>query len=178
MIVPDYDSLVTLASTLGGQLAGSGLTIATAESCTGGLIGHLITEVAGCSRYFMGSAVVYSYEAKEQVLGVDRDVIVADGAVSYTVACQMARGTRDLFDTDLGVAVTGIAGPGGGMPEKPVGTVHIHLCTRDGYELGRRYCWDSDRSGNKLLSAQAALQMALDYLSQRERKLNGTRSAR
>ena len=91
MDVPTHDNLVALARTVGERLAQSSLTFATAESCTGGLIGHLITETPGCSRYFMGAAVVYSYAAKEQVLGVDRDVIVADGAVSYAVAAQMAR---------------------------------------------------------------------------------------
>lgn len=176
MDAPANEELVELARTVGDRLAESGLTFATAESCTGGLIGHLITEIAGCSRYFMGAAVVYSYEAKEQVLGVDRDVIVADGAVSHAVASQMARGARRLFGVDLAVAVTGIAGPGGGMPQKPVGTVHIHISTADGYEHGRRFCWNSDRSGNKLLSAQAALTMTLDYLSRRERSLNGQRS--
>jgi PncC family amidohydrolase len=170
------DEVIALARTVGERLSESGLTFATAESCTGGLIGHLITEIPGCSEYFAGAAVVYSYEAKERVLGVDHDIIVADGAVSYAVAGQMARGAWSLFGVDLAVAVTGIAGPGGGMPQKPVGTVHIHVSAADGYEQGRRYVWNSDRSGNKLLSARAALTMALDYLVQRERSRNGQRS--
>jgi len=142
------------------------------------LIGHLITENAGCSGYFMGSAVVYSYDAKERVLGVDHATLVAEGAVSEAVACQMARGARRLFDVDMAVAVTGIAGPGGGLPNKPVGTVHIHLSAGDGYEESRHFCWEADRAGNKLLSAQAALKMALAYLECRERSFNGQRSAR
>lgn len=163
----DDTQAVALARAAGDNLAAAGLTLATAESCTGGLIGHLITENSGCSRYFMGAAVVYSYAAKEQVLSVDHDTIVADGAVSYAVAAQMAEGARKLFDVNLAVAVTGIAGPDGGMPGKPVGTVHIHLSADDGYEAGRRYVWNADRSGNKLLSAEAALRMVLDYLAQR-----------
>ncbi len=147
--------------------------MAAAESCTGGLIGHLITEVSGCSKYFMGSAVVYSYDAKETVLGVDRDVIVTDGAVSYAVAKQMAHGALNLFGVDLAVAVTGIAGPLGGMPEKPVGSVYIHVSARDGYEDGRYYVWEADRAGNKLLSAQAGLTMTREYLTKRERNQNG-----
>lgn len=173
MNVPDERDIVELARTVGDRLIGSDLTFAAAESCTGGLIGHLITEIAGCSRYFLGAAVVYSYEAKERVLGVDHDIIVADGAVSDAVAAQMARGARQLYDAHVAVAVTGIAGPGGGMPDKPVGTVHIHVSAADGYETGRRYQWHADRSGNKLLSARAALTMTLDYLIQRERSRNG-----
>jgi PncC family amidohydrolase len=177
MNVPDNEELISLARVVGNRLIESEMTMATAESCTGGLVGHLITEIEGCSRYFMGAAVVYSYEAKEQVLGVDHDIIVMDGAVSFTVASQMAHGARRLFDVDLAVAVTGIAGPGGGMPGKPVGTVHIHVSAADGYEDGRRFTWDSDRAGNKTLSAQAALTMMLEYLNQPERRLNGQRSA-
>lgn len=183
MKIPEQDELVDLARRVGEHLAQSGLTFAAAESCTGGLIGHIITEVPGCSEYFMGAAVVYSYEAKEQVLGVEHNVIVADGAVSYTVAGQMAQQARALYEVDVAVAVTGIAGPEGGMPGKPVGTVHIHVSAAGGYEDGRRFVWDSDRNGNKLLSAQAALQMTLDYLDQRrsleqEERLNGQRSTR
>ncbi len=185
---PEYDELIALARVAGDRLDAAGLTLGAAESCTGGLIGHLLTEIPGSSRYFMGGAVVYSYAAKEQVLGVDHDIIVADGAVSYAVAKQMAGGAIELFDVDLAVAVTGIAGPDGGMPGKPVGTVHIHVSAGGGYEDGRRFVWDSDRSGNKLLSAQAALTMLLEYLDRRdttppatvraERSLNGQRSTR
>ena len=167
MNVPEFEQTVALARATGEKLAAAGLTFATAESCTGGLVGHLMTETPGCSRYFMGSAVVYSYEAKEQVLSVDHDTLAADGAVSYAVAKQMAIGARKLFDVDLAVAVTGIAGPDGGMPGKPVGTVHIHLNASDGYDDGRRFVWDADRTGNKLLSAEAALVMVVEYLAHR-----------
>lgn len=178
MDIPHDSELVALARKVGERLLAARLTFAAAESCTGGLIGHLITENAGCSGYFMGSAVVYSYEAKERVLGVDHATLAAEGAVSEAVACQMAQGARRLFDVDMAVAVTGIAGPGGGLPNKPMGTVHIHLSAGNGYEESRRFCWEADRTGNKLLSAQAALKMALAYLECRERSFNGQRSAR
>ncbi len=178
MNIPQDFELVELARKVGQRLAAAKLTIAAAESCTGGLIGHLITENAGCSDYFMGSAVVYSYAAKEGVLGVDHATLLAEGAVSDAVARQMAQGSRRLFDTDVALAVTGIAGPGGGLPNKPVGTVYIAINARDDYTDSRHFCWDADRTGNKLLSAQAALELALAYLECRERSFNGRRSAR
>ena len=124
---PSYSEVIELAAHVGDALAEAGLTLATAESCTGGLIGHVITETPGCSSYFMGSAVVYSYDAKATLLGVDRELIVSDGAVSEHVAQQMAHGALQVYNVDVAVAVTGIAGPDGGTPDKPVGTVHIHL---------------------------------------------------
>ena len=162
--VPTSGDLTILANEIGAQLRAAGLTCATAESCTGGLIGHLITENAGSSDYFAGGAIVYSYDAKERVLGVDHDTLMTVGAVSGEVAQQMAQGARRLYAVDVAVSVTGVAGPGGGTPDKPVGTVHIHLSAADGVERGERYVWPADRSGNKLLSAQAALQMIADYL--------------
>jgi PncC family amidohydrolase len=159
--------LVLLAGQVGERLQAAGLSCASAESCTGGLVGHLITEIAGCSAYFMGAAVVYSYAAKETVLGVDPATLETQGAVSFAVAQQMAQGALRLFKVDVAVAVTGIAGPGGSMPGKPVGTVHVHVSAADGYERGERFCWQADRSGNKLLSAQAALRMMREYLDAR-----------
>jgi len=158
MDIPLDFELVALAHDVGERLLAAKLTFAAAESCTGGLIGHLITENAGCSSYFMGSAVVYSYDAKERVLGVDHATLVAEGAVSEAVACQMARGARRLFDVDMAVAVTGIAGPGGGLPNKPVGTVHIAVVGPWG-EAAEHHLWDADRVGNKVRSALAALEL-------------------
>jgi PncC family amidohydrolase len=162
--IPGIGDLTILADDIGAQLRAAGLTCATAESCTGGLIGHLITENAGSSDYFAGGAIVYSYDAKERVLGVDHETLMTVGAVSGEVAQQMAQGALRLYTVDIAVSVTGVAGPGGGTHDKPVGTVHIHLSAADGLERGERYVWPSDRSGNKLLSAQAALQMIADYL--------------
>lgn len=163
----DESAIVELAQRLGEQLQAQELMCATAESCTGGLVGHLITEIAGSSAYFAGGAITYSYAAKERVLGVQHDTLMTHGAVSYEVAQEMARGALRLYEVDAAVAITGVAGPGGGSAEKPVGTVHIHLSAADGTERGERYLWDADRSGNKWLSAKAALQMLLDYATQR-----------
>ncbi len=156
--------LTALARTVGDRLQQAGLICATAESCTGGLVGHLITEIAGCSHYFAGGVIAYSNAAKEQVLGVEPATLVRDGAVSAAVARQMAHGARRLLGAHVAVAVTGIAGPAGAVPGKPVGTVYIHVSAADGYEQGKHCCWPADRSTNKLLSAGAALQMLLDYV--------------
>jgi PncC family amidohydrolase len=160
------DELMSFSQAVGKLLQEKQFMLASAESCTGGLIGHLITEVSGSSAYFAGGAIVYSYEAKERVLGVRQDTLMRVGAVSYEVAQEMARGALKLYHADLAVAVTGVAGPGGGSPDKPVGTVHIHLAAKDGFERAERFLWQSDRSGNKILSAQAALEMVWDYLQQ------------
>lgn len=160
--------VVALARTVGEKLAQRSLMCATAESCTGGLIGHLITENAGSSVYFAGAAVTYSYAAKERVLGVDSATLLREGAVSAAVAQQMAEGALRLYAADVAVSVTGIAGPGGGLPNKPTGTVYLHCCARDGYTRGAHHIWEADRSGNKLLSARAALAMVLAYLETTE----------
>ncbi len=157
---------VELAQRVGELLRAHGLMCATAESCTGGLIGHLITEVPGSSDYFAGGAVVYSYAAKEALVGVDHDTLLREGAVSAPVAQQMARGALRVYAADVAVAVTGIAGPGGGLPGKPSGTVFLHVSAKDGYEKGERHVWESDRSGNKLLSALRALEMIGEYVEE------------
>jgi len=155
---------LALATRVGEKLRRRGLTCATAESCTGGLIGHLITEIPGSSNYFAGGAVVYSYAAKEAVLGVDHATLLAEGAVSAPVAQQMAQGALRLYAVGVALSVTGIAGPGGGLPGKPSGSVHLHVSAADGYERGERHVWTSDRSGNKLLSAVRGLEMIEEYL--------------
>jgi PncC family amidohydrolase len=152
-----------LAAELGRLLHARGLTLALAESCTGGLIGSLITDVPGSSDYFLGSAVTYAYSAKENILGVRHETLLAHGAVSAETASEMAQAARRIFGADVAVSVTGIAGPGGGMPGKPVGLAHIHLSAVDA-EIGERYVWDSDRMRNKLLSAEAVLRLVVRYL--------------
>ena len=112
---------------LAGVLAVRGLTIAVAESCTGGLISSRITDVAGASAYFLAGLVTYSNEAKEAFLSVPRDLLMTKGAVSQEVAEAMAEGVRRATGADIGLSVTGIAGPGGGTGEKPVGTVYMGL---------------------------------------------------
>jgi PncC family amidohydrolase len=139
------------------------LKLACAESCTGGLVSHRITNVSGSSAYFLGGVIAYSYEAKAQLLGVSWDTLNAFGAVSEETVREMALGARTLFDADLAISVSGIAGPGGGMPEKPVGTTWIGLSARDG-EWARHFIWGGDRERNKLDSSTMALQFVVDYL--------------
>ena len=115
----------TVAEVLGGLLQERELTVACAESCTGGNLAHRITQVPGSSSYFLGSVVSYSNDVKANVLGVSRSVIAANGAVSREVVEQMAKGVAELMRTDCAIATSGIAGPGGGTPLKPVGTVWI-----------------------------------------------------
>jgi PncC family amidohydrolase len=152
------------AAAIGPLLRERQLTLATAESCTGGLIGDLITDVAGSSDYFLGSVVSYAYSAKESILGVRHETLLAHGAVSPETAAEMAWGARRLFRSSIAVAVTGIAGPGGGTSDKPVGLVYMHL-TADDAEIGERHVWDSDRIGNKQCSAEAVLALVLKYLN-------------
>lgn len=153
----------SLESRIGELLRERGLKLATAESCTGGLIAHRITNIPGSSDYFLGGVVAYAYEAKVAQLGVPWETLQAYGAVSRETVVEMARGARRTLEADLAVSVTGIAGPGGGLPEKPVGTTWIGLSTPEG-EWARRFVWDGDRAQNKAYSAQAALQFVIDYL--------------
>ena len=139
------------------------LTIAVAESCTGGLLGSRITDVAGSSEYFLGGVIAYQNEVKEALLRVPHDVIEAHGAVSAQTAEAMARGCRDLFKCDIAVSITGIAGPGGGSDEKPVGLTYIGLSTARGV-ISRRFLWDGNRTQNKEASVRAAMEMVLSAL--------------
>lgn len=148
---------------LGGLMRRRKRTLATAESCTGGLVADRITNVPGSSEYFRGGIVAYAYEAKVALLGVSWDMLRTHGAVSREVVMEMARGARVALDVDIAVSVSGIAGPGGGLPGKPVGTTWVGLSTEDG-DWARKFIWEGDRLQNKALSAEAALQLVLDYL--------------
>jgi PncC family amidohydrolase len=119
--------------------------------------------VAGSSDYFLGGVVAYAYEAKVAALGVSWDTLRAHGAVSRETVLEMARGARQALGADLVLSVSGIAGPGGGMPDKPVGTTWIGLVAPQG-EWARHFVWDGDRIKNKAASAEAALQLLMDYL--------------
>ena len=142
------------------------MTLAVAESCTGGLVGHRITNVPGSSAYYEGSITAYSYDVKELVLHVRHDTLYRYGAVSGQTAREMALGAQRTFRADIGLAVTGIAGPGGGTPEKPVGLVYVALAAPDG-EWVKRCTWDGNRLENKEHSAEAALDLLRRYLEGR-----------
>ncbi len=141
------------------SLIESGTTLAVAESCTGGLVSDMLTDVAGSSAFFLTSCVTYSNEAKIGILGVDRETIAEYGAVHEQTAQEMAGRAREIADADYGISTSGIAGPSGGSPEKPVGTVCIGLARRSGSTAGR-FCIDfSDRRKNKRMFAHLALNM-------------------
>jgi PncC family amidohydrolase len=151
---------------VGRLLKQRGLTLAVAESCTGGLIGHRITDVPGSSAYYQGSITAYSYDVKELILRVRHDTLYNYGAVSEQTAREMAQGVRRAFRADVGLSVTGIAGPGGGMPGKPVGLVYVALAAPDG-EWVERHVWSGNRWENKARSAEAALDLLRRYLEDR-----------
>jgi nicotinamide-nucleotide amidase len=153
--------LADLAVRLGARCNARGLHVATVDSCTGGLVGHLITEVSGSSSYFVGGFVTYSDALKREAVGVPEDVLVAHGAVSAQVAMAMATGGRERTRADLAVAVTGIAGPDGGSPSKPVGLTYVAVADGTGVAV-RRFVWGGDRAENKRLSAAAALELLLE----------------
>jgi PncC family amidohydrolase len=152
-----------LEETLREYLHSRGLTLATAESCTGGLVSDRITNISGSSEYFPGGIVAYSYEAKASLLGVSWETLNAHGAVSEETVLEMARGARKLFNANIGISISGIAGPSGGLPDKPVGTTWFGLATDTG-EWARHFVWDGDRVQNKHHSSEAALQFVLDFL--------------
>jgi PncC family amidohydrolase len=152
-----------LAAAIGARLTARGLTVATAESCTGGLIGHLITEIAGSSAYYVGGIVAYSNDVKRSQLGVPEATLATHGAVSESTARAMAEGARRTLGADIGVATTGIAGPGGGSESKPVGLVYVAVATRDG-TIVERHLLDGDRHAIKQQTAAAALRLLVDTL--------------
>jgi nicotinamide-nucleotide amidase len=134
------------------------LTLATAESCTGGLVATRVTDVPGSSDVFLGSIVAYADDVKRERLGVPEEVLAAHGAVSGETAAAMATGAREALGADVSVAVTGVAGPGGGTAEKPVGLVFLHAVGPDG-ELARRLDFPGDRETIRLRAAVAALHL-------------------
>jgi nicotinamide-nucleotide amidase len=148
----------TLETVVGRLLRARGWTLALAESCTGGLVGHRLTQVPGSSAYVERGFIVYSNEAKQALLGVPESILREHGAVSAPCAEAMARGARERAGTDVALAVTGIAGPDGGSALKPVGTVFVALAERASARV-ERYRFDRDREGNKALSAVRALDL-------------------
>jgi nicotinamide-nucleotide amidase len=158
----------TLEAAVGRMLRERGLTLATAESCTGGFLSHRITNIPGSSDYYCGGAVVYGNSQKVVLLDVDEDALYRDGAVSEAVAMQLAEGVRARLHADIGIATTGVAGPGGGTPEKPVGMVWIGFADERG-PYAVRLQFTHDRLLNKRFSVTAALAILRRQLLRRDR---------
>ena len=156
--------MAKLEEEVGRLLKQKKLTVGVVESATGGLISHRITNIPGCSEYFMGSIAAYSNEVKIRVLGVKEDDIRQFGAVSHQVAEQMADGGRKVLAVDICVADTGIAGPGGATSVKPVGLFFIELSHRGG-TFSRKHIFQGDREQNKHSAAEAALGWLKEYLN-------------
>lgn len=148
----------SLERVVGDLLRARGMTIAVAESCTGGLVGHRLTNIPGSSAYFERGVMVYSNRAKQELLGVPEAILREHGAVSAPCAEAMVRGVLRMSGADCGLAVTGIAGPDGGTPTKPVGTVFIGIAVRD-WVASRHFRFDGDRASVKWQSSQMALDM-------------------
>jgi nicotinamide-nucleotide amidase len=148
-----------------GLCRARGLTLATAESCTGGLVGERLTRVSGASDVYLGGVVAYADSVKESHLGVASDVLQRHGAVSSEVAAAMARGARERLGADVGLAVTGVAGPGGGTAEKPVGLVYVHVETPDG-DRGIEFSYPGDRDSIRRRATIAVLHLARRLLAQ------------
>lgn len=146
---------------LAGRAMAHGLRVATAESCTGGLLGKTITDLPGASAFYVGGVVAYSNDVKVRHLSVDPQVLETHGAVSRLVALQMAMGACRHFSADLAMAVTGIAGPGGGTPEKPVGTVWLAVAHSAGTGIARAAHFQGDRDAVRRRSVAAVLAMAV-----------------
>ena len=144
-----------------------GVTLSAAESCTGGLIAKRITDISGCSDVFFGGCVTYTNEVKHRLIGVSQDTLDEYGAVSWQTACEMARGVRLATGSDIGISVTGIAGPTGGTAQTPVGTVFIGISTERGEEY-RKLSLSSMRSREYIRQASAtnAFDMILKKLSE------------
>ena len=152
------------AKLLGTVLSASGKTLAVAESCTAGLLGGAVTSIPGSSLYFSGGIVAYGNSAKISLLGVPPDLISARGAVSREVALAMAEGVLSLFRADLAIAVTGIAGPGGGSRGKPVGTVWVAVVALGGVRYAHRFRFPGGREAVRRETVKASLRAALDVL--------------
>jgi len=161
---------------LGQLFEGSELWLAVTESSTGGLLGHMITNVPGSSTYFRGGVIAYANEVKADVLGVSSQTLDTFGAVSKETVIVMARGVRKILDSDIGVAISGIAGPGGGTDEKPVGTTVIGMSALE-REATRMFVFKGERMEIKTQAVQAAIQLVIDFLEEQfPGETEGTRS--
>ncbi|MFH1096089.1 MAG: CinA family protein [Candidatus Desantisbacteria bacterium] len=150
---------------IGRLLTIKGLTLSIAESCTGGMVCSRITDVPGSSMYFAGGVIVYSNKIKVQMLGVKQETLDTHGAVSAQIAIEMAKGVRERYETNIGLAITGIAGPGGGSMQKPVGLVYLSLEPSTGETICKKCKFIGERGDIRLQSTQVMLEMLLEYLS-------------
>jgi PncC family amidohydrolase len=157
---------------IGDKLRERGLRLALAESCTGGLVGHRLTNIPGSSTYYMGSVTAYAYEAKVRLLGVTWTTLEKHGAVSAETVSEMALGARRSLASDVAIAISGIAGPGGGMPGKPVGLVWMAISAANGIWT-RKFNFEGDRVAVKEQAADEALKLGIDYL---DGKLEGSQA--
>jgi PncC family amidohydrolase len=162
MTIPNTSS-EPLEFQIGTLMRNQGIKLVTAESCTGGLIASRITDISGSSDYFLGGIVAYAYEAKVSLLNVSWDTLKKFGAVSRETVLEMARGAHKALSADLAISVSGIAGPGGGLPDKPVGTTWFGLVSNHG-EWAYLHQFKGDRLQNKSFAADAAFQILNDYL--------------
>ena len=170
------EQLVGLAERLQAICLGRELTVAVAESCTGGLVADAITDIPGSSGYFLGGVVSYADTAKVALLGVPTEVLAAHGAVSAQVGRAMAEGARERFSADLAAAVTGVAGPDGGSDAKPVGLTYVAVAAAQGVDV-RRFVWNGDRSANKEASAAAVLEILVEWAGAAMPKGSGAANA-
>ena len=154
---PDDAELQALAETIGARLREARLTLVTAESCTGGWIAKTVTDIAGSSDWFECGLAAYSYEAKQALLGVRPETLTAHGAVSQETVLEMVSGALVTSGASIAVAVTGIAGPTGGLPDKPVGTVWIGWKRRGGYPRAELFHFGGDREAVRRQTVEAAL---------------------
>ena len=164
MSEPVVEPIVELARRLQEACIGRGLTVALAESCTGGLVAAALSETPGSSGYFAGCVVSYADAAKRDLLGVPADVLAAHGAVSAQTARSMAEGARSRFEASIAGSVTGIAGPDGGSEEKPVGLTYLAVADDDGVDV-RRTVWPGDRAANRRDSGVALVEMLLERVA-------------
>jgi PncC family amidohydrolase len=149
---------------LGKMLSMRGLTISVAESFTGGLIGHTITNAPGSSRYFQGGVIAYANEVKMEILGVSEQTLINYGAVSEQTVLEMARGVRSALNTDIGISSSGIAGPDGGSVEKPVGLAWLGLSASE-LEQAEQFMFSGDRYQIKKQATQTAIQLLIEFLT-------------
>jgi nicotinamide-nucleotide amidase len=170
----------TFAGVVGRALRARGWMLAIAESCTGGLVGHMITREPGASDFLLLDAVTYANSAKSRVLGVDEEIIRWHGAVSSEVAAAMAQGAKRVTGADVALSLTGIAGPSGGSEEKPVGTVYIALARPDGTTEVKHHVFPGDRARIQTLASYAGLQLVRELCSSRgsERTLDSAAPSR